>query len=79
MGYDMTIADLRDLLDWVENVNKDLLREYRRSKMSKYRLAKLTGIGQSTIGRWVRGEVDLRISNAEKIAKALGLKVRVEK
>jgi transcriptional regulator with XRE-family HTH domain len=55
-------------------MNKALLRAFRKSKMSNYELAATTGLSKSTIGRWVRGETDLAISNAEKIAKALGHK-----
>lgn len=54
-------------------MNKQLLKAFKKSKMSNYELAAKTGISQSTIGRWVRGESDIAISYAELIAEALGL------
>jgi len=47
----------------------------RRGGMSRYRLWQVTGVDQSVIGRFVRGERDLRLSNAAKLAKALGLRL----
>jgi len=41
--------------------------------MSTYELAATTGLSKSTVGRWVRGETDLSVSNFEAIADALGL------
>ena len=57
-------------------MNKQLLRAFRRSKLSKYRLSQLSGVSQSTIGRWVRGELaqGLTLPVAEQLADALGMK-----
>ncbi len=60
-------------------MNKQLLAAFRRSKLTNYQLAAQTGISNSTIGRWVRGETDLAISNAEKIATAIGYQLKVVK
>ncbi len=60
-------------------MNKHLLKAFKRSKMSNYELAKITGLSKSTIGRWLRGETDLAMSNAEKIAKAIGHKFELVK
>ena len=54
-------------------MNRKLLKAFKKSKMSNYQLSAKTGLSESTVGRWVRGESDIAISNAEKIAKALGL------
>lgn len=57
-------------------LNKKLLRAFKKSKMSNYRLSEESGVSQSTIGRWVRSELPrgLGLETAEKIAEALGLK-----
>lgn len=60
-----------------QSLNSQLLRAFKKSKMSKYRLHKESGLGESTIGRWERGESALLLDNAESIAKALGIELRV--
>ena len=61
-------------------MNKKLLKEFKSSKMSKYRLSKLSGVSESTIGRWVRGELPhgLQLVTAEKIADALELVIALK-
>ena len=60
-------------------MNKQLLRAFKRSKLSNYRLAQLSGVSQSTIGRWVRGELTqgLPLLVAEKLADALDMKFKL--
>ena len=60
-------------------MNANLLKIFKRSKLTNYRLAKESGVSQSTIGRWVRGETELSLSSAEKIAACFGLRLAVEK
>ena len=56
-------------------MNKQLLRAFKRSKLSNYRLSQLSGVSQSTIGRWVRGELTqgLPLPVAEQLADTLGM------
>ena len=60
-------------------MNKQLLRAFRRSKLSNYRLAQLSGVSQSTIGRWVRGELTqgLPLPVADRLADALGMEFKL--
>lgn len=60
-------------------MNNKLLKAFAKSKMSNYKLAAKTGLSESTIGRWVRGEADIASSSAEKIARALGFKFELVK
>ena len=60
----------------LDEMNKKLLRAFKRSKMSNYRLSQESGVSESTIGRWVRDELPrgLQLETVEKITAALGLK-----
>ena len=56
-------------------MNSELLAKFKAAGISAYRLSKLSGVSQSSIGRWIKGESELVVSNFEKIAKALGVLV----
>lgn len=47
---------------------KALMQEY---SISAYRLSKMTGLSESTLSRWFAGKTDIKMSNYEKIEKAL--------
>ena len=47
--------------------------------ISAYRLAKLTGLSESTLSRWLNGKSDIRLSNYKKIAKAIEKIIKNEK
>ena len=58
-------------------MNKKLLLAFKRSKKTCYWLAQQTGINERGLGRWKAGQTDIRLSTAEKIAKALGVKIEL--
>ena len=60
-------------------MNDKLLNAFKRSKMTKYKLSQETGISNSTLGRWERGETEIGIEKAVSIAKALHYKIKLEK
>jgi len=61
------------------NINKQVGEKIRRSRLRKNwlqrELARTANLPVRTIGRIERGEVDARLSNLEKIAKALRIKM----
>ena len=61
------------------NINKQVGEKIRRSRLRKNwlqrELAQTANLPVRTIGRIERGEVDARLSNLEKIAKALRIKM----
>ena len=55
----------------------DQLRQaIEASGMSYYRVSMETGISQATVGRFMAGTVDLRLSNVEKLAELLGFELK---
>lgn len=56
-------------------MNEKLIAAFQRSKLTKYQLAQATGISNSSLGRWERGEQDISLEMAEAIAKAIGYKL----
>jgi transcriptional regulator with XRE-family HTH domain len=54
----------------------DVLRAaISRSASSRYRISKATGVTESSLMRFVRGETSLRLDKAEAIADYLGLEL----
>ena len=47
----------------------------KASPLTRYRLSKLTGIDQTALMRFERGEVGLLLDNIDRLAAALGLGV----
>jgi len=64
------------LMSMINQHTGSRIRKHRESKGWFQRdLAKVAGLPVRTIGRIERGEVDVRISTLNKIAKALGVNV----
>jgi transcriptional regulator with XRE-family HTH domain len=63
--YALGMATLADLL-------RQEIRRAGKRGLSRYRLAKMTGLSQSALSRFVNGETELELGNAELIAAALG-------
>jgi hypothetical protein len=52
----------------------DVLRAaIRQSGLTCYRIAKATGIDQANLGRFIRGELSVRLDKADRLAAYLGL------
>ena len=60
-----------------------LRREIRRAEkrgISRYRIAKLSGVGQATLCRFMSGTLlKMQVETAEKLAGALELRIVLEK
>ena len=54
-------------------LRRAVLTELRRRKMTKYRLAELSGVDAQIIYHWLRGEQGILEQNLVPILKALGL------
>ena len=54
----------------------DVLRAaIRRSGLTYYRIGKATGIDETTLGRFARGELSVRLHKADRLAAYLGLRL----
>jgi transcriptional regulator with XRE-family HTH domain len=54
----------------------DVLRAaIERSGLTRYRIAKETGIPEGNLGRFLRGEMSIRLDKADRIAAYLGLRL----
>ena len=51
-------------------------RAIERDRRTLYRLAKDSGVNSAILGRFVKGERDLRLETASKLCAILGLKLR---
>lgn len=47
-----------------------------KSKLTRYRLAKLTGVSQGVLSNFVNGHRSLTLQTAAKLAAGLGLELR---
>lgn len=61
----------------MSDISDALRRAIERSDLSVYQLAKDSGVAAIMIGRFVRGERDIRLATADKLASALGVRVAV--
>jgi transcriptional regulator with XRE-family HTH domain len=55
---------------------RKLIAQAERRGITRYQLAKLSGVTEAQLSRLVHGEVDPRLATAERIAKALGYQIR---
>lgn len=54
----------------------DVLRAaIERSGLTRYRIAKETGIPESHLGRFARGDMSIRLDKADRLAAYLGLRL----
>ena len=51
----------------------------RDSELTRYRIAKETGVSESALSRFVNGERSLNLSTIDLLADLLGLEVSVKK
>ena len=63
--------------------NNTLTEQLRRfvveSGLTRYQIAKLTGLPESTLSRFVAGGMTPRMATADKLAEVLGLELRKTK
>jgi transcriptional regulator with XRE-family HTH domain len=54
----------------------DQLRQaIERSGLTRYRVAKLSGISEAVLSRFANAQTDLTLANTDKLCAALGLRV----
>lgn len=53
-----------------------ILREVEERELTGYRLAKLSGVGQPVIARFLNGSRSVSLETASKICEALDLELR---
>lgn len=56
-------------------VSEALRRAIVDSEHSQYKLAQLTGVDSGTLSRFVNGQRSIALDTADKLCKALGLKL----
>ena len=64
-------------------MSKDIEQKLRdaivNSKMSRYKISKLSGIGQAPLSLFVNGKRTLTLTSAAKVAEVLGLDLKEKK
>lgn len=58
-------------------VSERLRAALKKCSESRYALSKRTGISQSALSRFLSGEFNLTLANAELLAEALGFEIRL--
>ena len=58
------------------DIEAQLKLAIRKGGMSRYRLAKLSGVSQTALSLFVNGKRSLTLGSAAKLCKALGLELR---
>ena len=59
-----------------KNIEQQLLRALLGSAMSRYQIAKNSGLSQAQLSYFVNGKRSLTLPAAAKLAQALGLELR---
>jgi len=59
-----------------ESLSDALRRHIRAEGVSLYELAEQTGVARGLLSRFMRGERDIRLETANRIAAYLGLELR---
>ena len=64
-------------------MSKDIEKKLRdaiiESKMSRYKISQLSGIGEAQLSLFVNGKRTLTLTSAAKVAKVLGLELNPKK
>ena len=65
------------------NMSKDIEQKLRKaivkSKMSRYKISQLSGVGEAQLSLFVNGKRTLTLTSAGKVAKVLGLDLKPKK
>jgi plasmid maintenance system antidote protein VapI len=62
-----------------KDIEKKLCEAIIRSKMSRYRISQLSGVGEGQLSLFVNGKRTLTLTSAAKVAKVLGLELKPRK
>lgn len=58
-----------------KDIEKKLREAILKSKMSRYKISQLSGVGEAQLSLFVNGKRTLTLTSAAKVAKALGLEL----
>jgi plasmid maintenance system antidote protein VapI len=72
MGNNHTIGEVKMAASLTESLRTAIIN----SGLSKYRLARMTGIDANNISRFLKGTRGICLSTAEKLAEAVGFEVK---
>jgi transcriptional regulator with XRE-family HTH domain len=64
------------IIQGVKDIEKQLKQAIKKSKMSRYRIAKESGLTESQLSYFINGHRTLTLLAAAKLAKALGLELK---
>ena len=56
-------------------VNQELIAIFNKSPLTKYGLAKSTGLAETTVGRWAEGKTNIGLETMELIADELDVSI----
>jgi transcriptional regulator with XRE-family HTH domain len=62
-----------------KDIEKKLREAIIKSKMSRYKISQLSGVGEAQLSLFVNGKRTLTLTSAAKVAKALGLELKPKK
>ena len=63
----------------MKDIEKQLKQALKESKMSRYRIAKESGLTESQLSYFIHGQRTLTLPAAAKLAKVLGLELKPKK
>lgn len=67
----------------IYNMSKDIEQKLReailKSKMSRYKISQLSGVGEAQLSLFVNGKRTLTLTSAAKIAEVLGLDLKTKR
>lgn len=67
----------------IYNMSKDIEQKLReaiiKSKMSRYKISQLSGVGEAQLSLFVNGKRTLTLTSAGKVAEVLGLDLKPKK
>lgn len=58
-----------------KDIEKQLLRAIAQSGLTRYRLAKMSGVSQTALSLFVNGQRSLTLTSAAKLARAMRLEL----
>ena len=62
-----------------KDVEQKLREAIVKSKMSRYKISQLSGVGEAQLSLFVNGKRTLTLNSAAKVAKVLGLELKPKK
>ncbi|MBU6414246.1 MAG: helix-turn-helix domain-containing protein [Planctomycetes bacterium] len=63
----------------MSGIGSSMRQQLRSSVKSRYRISRESGIAQSQISRFLKGESTITIDTADRLADAMGFRIRLVK